>query len=70
MIMDPGIDGYETYRRILAYRPGQKALIASGYSETRQVNQTLALGAAGYMRKPYTLLTLAKAVRTALSEAK
>jgi len=69
MIMDPGIDGYETYRRILEYRPGQKALIASGYSETRQVSKTMDLGASGYMRKPYTLLTLAKAIRTALSEA-
>jgi len=33
MIMDPGIDGYETYKRILEFHPKQKALIVSGFSE-------------------------------------
>ena len=32
MIMDPGIDGLETYKRIIELYPGQKAIIASGYS--------------------------------------
>jgi len=31
MIMDPGIDGLETYRRVLAINQGQKAIIASGF---------------------------------------
>ena len=39
MIMDPGIDGLETYKRILGYHPRQKAIIASGYSETRRVKE-------------------------------
>jgi YesN/AraC family two-component response regulator len=34
MIMDPGIDGLDTYRRILEISPGQKAVIVSGFSET------------------------------------
>ncbi|MCX5883524.1 MAG: ATP-binding protein, partial [Deltaproteobacteria bacterium] len=34
MIMDPGIDGCETYRRILTYHPGQRTVIASGYAES------------------------------------
>ena len=34
MIMDPGIDGLETYKKILKMHPGQKAIIASGYSES------------------------------------
>jgi DNA-binding NtrC family response regulator len=36
MIMDPGIDGMETYRRILEINPVQKAVIVSGFSESRQ----------------------------------
>jgi hypothetical protein len=31
MIMDPGIDGCETYRRIILQFPGQKAIVASGF---------------------------------------
>ncbi|MBW1825251.1 MAG: response regulator, partial [Deltaproteobacteria bacterium] len=39
MIMEPGIDGLETYRRILELHPGQKAIIASGFSETERVKE-------------------------------
>jgi len=67
MIMAPGIDGLETYQRILEIRPGQKAIVASGFSETDRVSQALALGASCYLRKPYTLIDLAKAVREALA---
>ena len=55
MIMAPGIDGYETYRQIRSIRPEQKAIIASGYSETERVRGAQALGAGSYIKKPYTL---------------
>jgi len=29
--MDPGIDGLETYRRIIELEPEQKAIIVSGF---------------------------------------
>jgi signal transduction histidine kinase/ActR/RegA family two-component response regulator len=67
MIMDPGIDGLETYRRILKDHPRQKAIIASGYSETKRMSAAMDLGAAGYLKKPYTLFELAKAVASALA---
>lgn len=41
MIMAPGISGLETYRRILKINPGQRVLIASGYSESEEVRQEL-----------------------------
>jgi PAS domain S-box-containing protein len=63
MIMDPGIDGLETYRRIREIRPGQKTVIVSGYSESRRVKMAQALGAGPYVRKPYLLERLASAVR-------
>ncbi len=66
MIMDPGMDGLETYRRLIAINPAQKAVIASGYSETVRVKKALALGASSYVRKPYTIESLGKAVRRAL----
>ena len=66
MIMDPGIDGLETYRRILEIRPGQRAVIASGFSRTRQVRETMELGAGQYIRKPYTLEKIGIAVKNEL----
>ncbi len=63
MIMTPGIDGLETYQRILEIRPGQKAIIASGFSENDRVRETLRLGAGAYVKKPYTIENLGLAVR-------
>ena len=45
MIMPQGIDGLETYRRILDIRPEQKTIIASGYAETERVKLAQELGA-------------------------
>ena len=66
MIMDPGIDGLETYERIVQIKPGQRAVITSGFSETERVQRALALGAGAYIRKPYTIETIALAVRDEL----
>jgi len=70
MIMDPGIDGLETYRRILEVRPGQKAVIVSGFAETSRVAEALKLGAGAYVRKPYILETLGTAIRQELDNKK
>ena len=66
MIMDPGIDGYETFRQIRSIRPEQRAVIASGLSETDRVREAQALGAGSYIKKPYTLAAIGKAVKEAL----
>jgi len=66
MIMDPGIDGLDTYRDILVHRPAQKAIIASGYAETSRVRKALSLGAGPYVKKPYTIVNIGKAVQEAL----
>jgi signal transduction histidine kinase/ActR/RegA family two-component response regulator len=66
MIMEPGIDGLETYRRILQVSPGQKAIIASGFSETRRVEEAQRLGAGAYVSKPYLREAIGKAVRAEL----
>ena len=68
MIMDPGIDGLETYRRILEHHPGQKVIIASGYSETDRVKEVQNLGAGAYIKKPYLLETIGLAVKKELAE--
>jgi CheY-like chemotaxis protein len=66
MIM-PGMDGLETYKRILRIRPGQRALVVSGYSENSRVSKTLELGAGALVKKPYLIETLGLAIRKELS---
>ncbi|MDY0039081.1 MAG: ATP-binding protein [Desulforhabdus sp.] len=70
MILEGGMDGLETYQQILQVEPGQKAIIASGFSETGRVKQAEQLGAGAYLKKPYTLAKLGLAVRTALDKGK
>jgi signal transduction histidine kinase/ActR/RegA family two-component response regulator len=66
MIMDPGIDGLETYKRIFDFCPNQKAIIASGFSATDRVKKVQKIGAGAYIKKPYTLEKLGIAVKTEL----
>ena len=66
MIMPPGIDGLDTYKEILELHPDQKAIIASGFSETDRVREAQRLGAGQYIKKPYTLEKIGIAVRDAL----
>jgi PAS domain S-box-containing protein len=66
MIMDPGMDGLDTYRSVLEIRPKQKAIIVSGFSETERVSTAQALGAGAYVRKPYIMERLGLAVRKEL----
>ena len=66
MIMDQGIDGFETYKQILKINRSQKAIIASGFSENERVRQTQELGAGAYIKKPYTIEKIGMAVRQEL----
>ena len=66
MIMEPGIDGLETYRRIITLHPFQKAIIVSGFSETDRVQEVQSLGAGDYIKKPYTMEKIGLAVKKEL----
>ena len=66
MIMEPGIDGLETYRRIRDFNPRQKAIIVSGFSETDRVREAQELGAGTFVRKPYIMGKIGMAVRQEL----
>ncbi len=69
MVMDPGIDGLETYKGILEIHPGQRAIITTGYSETERVKEARELGARQYVKKPYVLEKIALAVKGELAQA-
>lgn len=69
MIMEPGMSGFETYKQVVAIHPKQKAVIASGFSESNEVKNTMSLGAQGFIKKPYTLEQLAQIVYSTLKQA-
>jgi signal transduction histidine kinase/ActR/RegA family two-component response regulator len=66
MIMPPGLNGLETYRRAIALAPGQKAVIASGFSESASVVEAQELGAGPYIKKPYDFEQIGLAIRAEL----
>jgi len=69
MIMDPGMDGLDTYKSVLEIRPQQKAIIVSGFSESDRVKAAMALGAGAYVKKPYVIEKLGLAVKKELDRA-
>ncbi|MCP4687137.1 MAG: response regulator, partial [Desulfobacterales bacterium] len=68
MIMDPGVNGRETYQRIIKIHPKQKAIIVSGFAETDDVREAQKSGAGQYIKKPLTLIRLGMAVRDELKK--
>ena len=73
VIMDigmPGMGGAMCLQEIIRRSPSAKVLMASGYSNSEQVTQTLSMGASGYIRKPYQLNELLNKVRNVLDELK
>jgi two-component system, cell cycle sensor histidine kinase and response regulator CckA len=66
MIMDPGMDGLETYKRIREINPRQKVILVSGFAETNKVREAQSLGAGAYVRKPYVMEKVGVALRREL----
>ncbi|HEA66460.1 MAG TPA: response regulator [Desulfobacterales bacterium] len=68
MVMPKGLNGRETYEEIIKIRPGQKAIIASGYVKSKEVDMAQELGAGKYIKKPYTLEKVGLAVKEELEK--
>jgi len=61
----PGMGGHACLRKLREIDPQVKVIIASGYSRETQLKEIAAVGASGYVAKPfraYDLLTLARQV--------
>ena len=66
MIMADDLDGLATYRKILEIRPGQKAVVMSGFTITDRVKEAMSAGAGEFIQKPFTAEQLGEAVRREL----
>ena len=69
--MLPGMEGPDVCRRLKA-DPSTAAIpvvFLTARSQTREVDQGLALGAAGYITKPFDALTIGRDIRLLLAKA-
>ncbi len=66
MVMDPGINGYDTLKAIRQIYPNLKSIIITGFSETDLVRQAMALGKTVLLKKPYTIEKFSAAVHEQL----
>ena len=67
MVMEPGIDGLDTYVEIRKIRPGTPTIIVSGYAETERVKQALQLGVKLHFKKPYSIRDLGSVINSLIN---
>jgi DNA-binding NtrC family response regulator len=68
MLMPPGIDGLETYKRATNLHPGQKAIITTGDSNAFRLADALEYGIVGFLKKPYRVNEIGITVQAALKK--
>lgn len=69
MVMGTGFNGLQTYEKIIQLCPAQKAVIASGFSDTANINKILQLGPTRFIKKPYSIEDLGSALKSVLDES-
>lgn len=69
MLLGDGMNGREAYQQMLSIKPGQKAIIASGYSTSMDVEKTLELGAHSIIKKPYSIENIGMAIKKCLMQS-
>lgn len=63
MALGDGMSGQETFTKMIELNPTQKAVVVSGYSTNEDVIKTLKLGACSFIKKPYTIEELSRAIQ-------
>ncbi len=66
MLMEPGINGLQTYKEIKNIHPDQKAIIVSGFSNNDDIQSCIKIGAHDFLKKPYTMKQLSETIDKAL----
>ncbi len=66
MLLENGMDGFDTFKKLFEIDPNVKAIIVSGYSETERVKSAQRMGAGSYLKKPYSFREFGLAVKKEL----
>ena len=64
----PEMNGIEFMRQIKELKPEQKIMIMTGYDTIDHIVESISSGAAHYLEKPFTPLTLLERVKEVLEE--
>jgi len=68
VVMPEGISGVDLAQKLYATKPSVRIIFASGYSMDSLDTSAVRDGRAAFLQKPYTHITLAKAVRDCLDK--
>lgn len=66
-MMGDGLNGRETFERILKIHPHQKAIIISGYAKSDELLKARDLGVSDFIEKPVTIAKIGLAIRQSLT---
>jgi len=58
----PKLNGFETFTELIKINPEVKVLLSSGFNKDLSVQQLLNQGAKGFIKKPFTITRLSKAI--------
>lgn len=67
MMMGEGLNGRETYEKILNIKPRQKAIVISGYAKGDEIVKIKNLGVSDFIEKPVTISKIGLAIKQSLA---
>lgn len=67
MMMGDGLNGRETFEKILTIHPHQKAIVISGYAKSDEILKVRKLGVSDFIEKPVTISKIGLAIRQSLA---
>ncbi|MGD9707093.1 MAG: PAS domain S-box protein, partial [Candidatus Delongbacteria bacterium] len=68
MILSDKLDGLDVYRDILSQNLSVNTIIVSGFSESERVTEAISLGVKRYIKKPFTVDEIGRAIRDVLDK--
>lgn len=68
MILSDKLDGLDVYRDILSQNLNVNTIIVSGFSESERVTEAISLGVKRYIKKPFTVDEIGRAIRDVLDK--
>jgi CheY-like chemotaxis protein len=69
-VIMPGMNGFQTLRKLREIEPDMPILICTGYSDRKAAESLVNEGADGFVNKPYNIETLAKQIEKLRGETK